>query len=73
MVLDEISYVLDYDLLDSQDIIDSLRNKPEHVFIFLTGRKAKREIMELADMVTKMKEIKHHFNAGIKAQKGIEV
>jgi cob(I)alamin adenosyltransferase len=72
VVLDEINYVLDYDLLALQDVIYSLRNKPEHVCIFLTGRKAKQEIIELADMVTEMKEIKHHFNSGIKAQKGIE-
>ena len=71
MVLDEINYALVYGLLEVNEIVESLK-KPQHVHLFLTGRNARKEIIDLADMVTEMKEIKHHFRNGVKAQKGIE-
>ena len=72
VVLDEINYALGYGLLEVNDVIEALKNKPQHVHLFLTGRGIKQEIIDLADMVTEMKEIKHHFSDGVKAQKGIE-
>jgi len=72
VVLDEINYALDYGLLEINEVIESLKNKPQHIHLFLTGRRTKKEIIDLADMVTEMKEIKHHFRNGVKAQKGIE-
>lgn len=72
VVLDEINYALSYGLLEINEVIESLKNKPQHIHLFLTGRGTKKEIIDLADMVTEMKEIKHHFRNGVKAQKGIE-
>ena len=72
VVLDEINYALDYGLLEVNEVIEALKNKPQHIHLFLTGRGIKKEIIDLADMVIEMKEIKHHFRNGVKAQKGIE-
>jgi cob(I)alamin adenosyltransferase len=72
VVLDEINYALGYGLLEVNEIVESLKNKPQHIHLFLTGRDAKKEIVDLADIVTEMNEIKHNFRNGFKAQKGIE-
>ncbi|RPI79740.1 MAG: cob(I)yrinic acid a,c-diamide adenosyltransferase [Desulfobacteraceae bacterium] len=72
IILDEINYVLDYRLLPVQEVVDALKNKPARLHLILTGRNAKPEIVELADLVTEMKEIKHPYRKGIRAQKGIE-
>ncbi|MBH2015372.1 MAG: cob(I)yrinic acid a,c-diamide adenosyltransferase [Burkholderiales bacterium] len=72
VVLDEIMYPLRYGWLDLQTVIDALRNRPSHVNVVLTGRGCPQELVDLADTVTEMKLIKHHYNAGVPAQRGIE-
>ncbi|MGI8786618.1 MAG: cob(I)yrinic acid a,c-diamide adenosyltransferase [Pyrinomonadaceae bacterium] len=75
LVFDELIYVLDYKFLDVQKVLDEIkavREKQPHLHIVLTGRSAPQELIEAADLVTEMKEIKHPFNAGIYAQQGIE-
>ncbi|MDD4168922.1 MAG: cob(I)yrinic acid a,c-diamide adenosyltransferase [Desulfotomaculaceae bacterium] len=72
VVLDEILYAIHYKLVSLGDVMDLVNQKPEHLHLVLTGRYAPPEIIERADLVTEMKEIKHPFSRGIKAQKGIE-
>lgn len=75
LVFDELVYVLDYKFLDLQKVLDeikSVREKQPHLHIVVTGRNAPPELIEAADLVTEMKEIKHPFHAGIYAQQGIE-
>ena len=72
VILDEINYALSYNFLRVEDVVDFLRKKPEMLHVILTGRDAKPEIIEIADLVTEMRDIKHPFNHGIAAQKGIE-
>ena len=72
VILDEINYALSYGFLPLEDVVDFLRKKPAMLHVILTGRDARPEIIEIADMVTEMREIKHPFQQGISAQKGIE-
>jgi len=73
VLLDEINIALRYDYLDIADVVAFLRDhKPPMTHVVLTGRNAKEELIELADMVTEMTLIKHPFRSGIKAQKGVE-
>lgn len=75
LVFDEIVYVLDYKFLDVNEVLDEIRRIREaqpHLHLILTGRNAPAELIEAADLVTEMKEIKHPFHAGIYAQQGIE-
>ncbi|MFC1533068.1 cob(I)yrinic acid a,c-diamide adenosyltransferase [Thermodesulfobacteriota bacterium] len=72
IILDEINYALSYNLLDLEDVLVELKTKPEGTHLVLTGRDAHPKIIEIADLATEMKEIKHPFHKGIKAQKGIE-
>ena len=72
VILDEINYALHYGFLPVEDVVDFLKKKPEMLHVILTGRNAKPEVIEIADIVTEMREIKHPFNEGIAAQKGIE-
>jgi cob(I)alamin adenosyltransferase len=72
VILDEINYALSYGFLPVEDIVDFLKNKPAMLHVILTGRDAKPEIIEIADLVTEMRQIKHPFEQGISAQKGIE-
>jgi cob(I)alamin adenosyltransferase len=72
VIFDEINYVLHYGLLDTQEVLDFLRDRPDGLHIIMTGRNAPEPVQELADMVTEMREVKHHFKKGVKAQKGIE-
>ena len=72
VVADELNIVLRYDYLPIEEVVAFLRNKPEDTHVIVTGRNAKDELIEIADLVTEMTEIKHHFRAGVKAQKGIE-
>lgn len=73
VILDEINNAIDYGYLDVREVVDFLKEKkPPDLHIFLTGRNAKPEVLEIADLVTEMKEIKHPFAKGIPAQKGIE-
>ncbi|MGH1414689.1 MAG: cob(I)yrinic acid a,c-diamide adenosyltransferase [Pelagimonas sp.] len=73
VLLDEINIALRYDYLDINDVVDFLRDeKPEMTHVVLTGRNAKDELIELADLVTEMTLVKHPFRSGIKGQKGVE-
>jgi cob(I)alamin adenosyltransferase len=72
VILDEINYALNLDLINLQDVLDIILTKPEDVNVVLTGNYARDEIIEKADLVTEMKEIKHPFKSGIKAKKGID-
>lgn len=72
IVLDEINIALRYDYLDVQAVIDGLKNRSARTSVVLTGRDAKPELCEYADLVTEMTEVKHPYAAGIKAQRGID-
>lgn len=72
VILDEIMYPLRYGWIALDDVLASLRARPEHVTVVLTGRYAPDELIDCADMVTEMTLVKHHFAAGIPAQRGIE-
>jgi cob(I)alamin adenosyltransferase len=72
VVLDEINYAISYKMLDAAIVAETLRNKPEMVHVILTGRNAHPLLVELADTVTEMREVKHAYQKGILAQKGIE-
>ena len=72
VVLDEITYPITYGWLPVQDVIDVLRARPENVHIIMTGRNADPALVEFADLVTEMTEIKHPYKSGIKAQPGID-
>ena len=72
VVLDEIMYPLRYGWIALEPVLACLRERPAHVHVVLTGRNAPAELVELADTVTEMALIKHHFKAGVPAQRGIE-
>lgn len=72
VILDEINYAILYKLIDVNDVLDVLKRKPENLHVVLTGRNAHEKIIEIADLVTEMREIKHPYQKGIKAQRGIE-
>ncbi len=73
VLLDELNIVLRYDYLPLDEIVAFLRDeKPADIHVVVTGRNAKPELIEIADLVTEMTQIKHPFKAGVKAQKGIE-
>ncbi len=72
VVLDEINYAIGYKMLDPAMVADALRGRPEMVHVILTGRNAHPLLVDLADTVTEMREIKHAYQKGILAQRGIE-
>jgi cob(I)alamin adenosyltransferase len=72
LVLDEINIALRYDYLDLADVVATLRARRADLHVVATGRNAKPELLEAADLVTEMGLVKHHFAAGVKAQQGIE-
>ena len=72
IILDEINVAVDFMLIPLEDVIDLIKNKPPALDLILTGRYAAKEIMKLADTVSEVKEIKHHYAAGIKDRAGIE-
>jgi cob(I)alamin adenosyltransferase len=73
VVLDELNIVLRYDYLPVEEVVEFLKtSKPEMKHVVITGRNARDELIDLADLVTEMEQVKHPFRAGIKAQKGIE-
>ena len=72
VVLDEIMYPLRFGWLPLQPVLDCLRERSADVHVVLTGRNAPDELLELADTVTEMRLVKHHFGAGVPAQRGIE-
>jgi cob(I)alamin adenosyltransferase len=72
VVLDELTYPLIYGWLPLQEVLDALRARPREVHVCITGRRCPQEIIDLADTVTEMVKVKHAFNAGVPAQRGIE-
>jgi cob(I)alamin adenosyltransferase len=72
VVLDEVMYPLRYGWVPLPPVLAALRERPAHVHVVLTGRDAPAELIELADTVTEMALVKHHFRAGVPAQRGIE-
>jgi cob(I)alamin adenosyltransferase len=72
VILDEINYAIDYGYVDLPEVLETLRTRPKDVHVVLTGRKAKPELIEAADLATEMVELKHPYKKGIKAQRGIE-
>lgn len=72
VVLDEITYPLIYGWMPLDDVLHTLKNRPKHVHVVLTGRDCPQEIIDLADTVTEMTMIKHAFDSGIPSQRGIE-
>jgi cob(I)alamin adenosyltransferase len=72
VILDEMTYTLSYGWLDVNEVIAVLKQRPAGMHIIITGRNAVPELVEYADLVTEMNEIKHPYTQGIKAQKGIE-
>ncbi len=72
VLLDELNIVLRYDYLPVEEVLEVLAAKPQMKHVIITGRNARDELIEAADLVTEMEVIKHPFRAGVKAQKGIE-
>ncbi len=72
VILDEINYAVNLGLINIESVMELIKIKPKKLDLVLTGNHAKDEIIELADLVTEMKEIKHPFKSGIKAKKGID-
>jgi cob(I)alamin adenosyltransferase len=72
VILDEINYVISYKMLAPEPVVETLARKPEMVHVILTGRNAHPKLIEIADLVTEMREVKHPYQKGIPAQRGIE-
>ncbi len=72
VILDELNIVLRYDTLPLDEVVEFLEARPENLHVVVTGRNAKEELIEAADLVTEMTQIKHPFRSGVKAQRGIE-
>ena len=72
VILDEINIAVSYNLIDEDDLIKLMESKPDDLELVITGRYATPNIIEIADLVTEMKEIKHYYQNGIKARLGIE-
>ena len=72
VILDEINYAITYKMLAPEAVVETLKRKPEMLHVILTGRNAHPSLVELADMVTEMREVKHPYQKGIPAQRGIE-
>lgn len=72
VLFDELTYMLNYKYLDKDEIVTAIQNRPHNQNVIITGRGAKKYLEDLADTFSEVKSIKHAFNAGIKAQKGIE-
>jgi cob(I)alamin adenosyltransferase len=72
VLLDELNIVLRYDYLPMDEVLEVLRNRPMDKHIVITGRNARDELIEIADLVTEMEQVKHPFRSGVKAQAGIE-
>jgi cob(I)alamin adenosyltransferase len=72
VILDEITYTITYKFLDLDDILETIRQRPSHVNVIMTGRGAHPSLVELADLVSEVHEVKHPYRQGILAQVGIE-
>ncbi len=72
VVLDELTYLMKYQMVPEEEIVDFLKNRPEGLHVLVTGRDAPDSLMDAADLVTEVREVKHPYQQGISAQKGIE-
>lgn len=72
VVMDEMTYCFKFGWLDLEEVLDVLRNRPAGQHVVITGRDAPQELIDFADLVTEMREIKHPYKSGVRAQKGIE-
>ena len=72
IIFDEINYAVKFGLIDIAEVLLLLDDRPDNVHLVLTGRDARPELIEKADLVTEMKLVRHPFQKGVKAQKGIE-
>lgn len=72
VILDEINVAVDFGLISEEEVLDLIKNKPPELDLLLTGRYASPKLREIADLVSEVTEIKHHYNAGIKDRAGIE-
>jgi cob(I)alamin adenosyltransferase len=72
VILDELTYLIKYKMVSEDEIINVLANRPDDLHLVVTGRDASDSLIEIADLVTEMVSIKHPYDSGIKAQKGIE-
>ncbi|MBI1661980.1 MAG: cob(I)yrinic acid a,c-diamide adenosyltransferase [Nitrosopumilus sp.] len=72
VILDEINYAVNLNLISVNEVLEMIKSKPNDVDLILTGNYAKEEVIEIADLVTEMREIKHPFQKGIKAKEGID-
>jgi cob(I)alamin adenosyltransferase len=72
VVLDEVTYPINWGWIDLDDVVATLRDRPEKVNVILTGRDAPEALIELADTVTEMRKVKHAYDAGIMARRGID-
>ncbi|HIM58463.1 MAG TPA: cob(I)yrinic acid a,c-diamide adenosyltransferase [Psychromonas hadalis] len=73
VVLDELTYMISYKYLDEQQILSALNNRPINQHVVITGRAASKSLIDIADTISEIKDIKHAFRANIKAQKGIDL
>ena len=72
VVLDELTYMVAYDYLPLEEVINALNARPQNQTVIITGRGCHRDILELADTVSELRPVKHAFEAGVKAQMGID-
>jgi cob(I)alamin adenosyltransferase len=72
VVLDEVTYPVNYGWIAIEDVLNAIRSRPEHVNIVATGRNAPGQLVELADTVTEMRNVKHAFDRGIRARRGLD-
>jgi cob(I)alamin adenosyltransferase len=72
LLLDEMTYMLKYQYLDSAEVLAAIRNRPPHQHVIITGRGAPPALKEIADTLSEIDDVKHAFRAGVKAQKGVE-
>ena len=73
VVLDEITYMINYKYLDESEILDTLSNRPENQHVVITGRAASKGLIDASDTVSEVEDVKHAFRANIRAQKGIDL
>jgi cob(I)alamin adenosyltransferase len=72
VILDEANIALYYSLFSAKELLETIRNRPKHCEIVVTGRNAPQELIDAADLVTEMREVKHYYHKGVVARKGIE-
>jgi cob(I)alamin adenosyltransferase len=73
VLLDEVTYPINYGWIDVKEVIDAIRDRPEHVNVIATGRDAPPDLIEVADTVTEMTKVKHAFDRGVRAKRGIDL